>query len=120
MSAVEPGREAREALPAGRLWLLLGALLVPLAGLGLLIAAPELDFPSRSLWDRRLRVDTSHRDVEPHIYDSNEFPGELLRIAELDVGTGTARIPVVTPVLSAFGGGVDITVTSTARSEILP
>lgn len=34
--------------------------------------------------------------------------------------TGTARIPVVTPVLSAFGGGVDITVTSTARSELAP
>lgn len=34
--------------------------------------------------------------------------------------TGTARIPVVTPVLSAFGGGVDIAVTSTARSEIVP
>ena len=34
--------------------------------------------------------------------------------------TGTARIPVVTPVLSAFGGGVDITVTSTARSDVVP
>lgn len=34
--------------------------------------------------------------------------------------TGTARIPVVTPVLSAFGGGVDIAVTSTARSDLVP
>jgi signal transduction histidine kinase len=46
-------------------------------------------FPSRSLWDRRLRVDDSHRDVRPHLYDSNEFslPGhpEPLRIAERDV-----------------------------------
>jgi signal transduction histidine kinase len=46
-------------------------------------------FPSRSLWDRRLRVDESHTDLKPHIYDSNEFsaPGhpEPLRIAERDV-----------------------------------
>ena len=34
--------------------------------------------------------------------------------------TGTARIPVVTPVLSIFGGGVGITVTSTARSDLVP
>lgn len=32
--------------------------------------------------------------------------------------SGTAQIPVVTPVLSAFGGGVTITVTSTARSDL--
>ena len=32
--------------------------------------------------------------------------------------TGTARIPVVSPVLEAFGGGVGITVTSTARSDL--
>jgi signal transduction histidine kinase len=46
-------------------------------------------FPSRSLWDRRLRVDDGHTDLKPHIYDSNEFsaPGhpEPLRIAERDV-----------------------------------
>jgi signal transduction histidine kinase len=46
-------------------------------------------FPSRSLWDRRLRVAESHRDVKPHLYDSEEFsmPGhpEPLRIAERDV-----------------------------------
>lgn len=34
--------------------------------------------------------------------------------------TGTARIPVVSSVLSAFGGGVSITVTSTARSDLVP
>ena len=34
--------------------------------------------------------------------------------------TGTARVPVVTPVLAAFGGGVEITVTSTARSDLVP
>ena len=42
-------------------------------------------FPSRSLWDRRLRVSTNHFDLKPHVYDSNEFAGEPLRIAERDV-----------------------------------
>jgi signal transduction histidine kinase len=42
-------------------------------------------FPSRSLWDRRLKVSNSHFDVKPHVYNSNEFPGEPLRIAERDV-----------------------------------
>ncbi len=30
-------------------------------------------FPSRSLWDRRLRVADTHADVKPHLYDSDEF-----------------------------------------------
>jgi signal transduction histidine kinase len=42
-------------------------------------------FPSRSLWDRRLHVSSEHVDVQPHIYDSNEFAGEPLRVAERDV-----------------------------------
>jgi len=45
-------------------------------------------FVSRSLWDRRLRVDTGHPDLEPHLYDSNEFSShghaEPLRIVEQD------------------------------------
>jgi len=45
-------------------------------------------FPSRSLWDRRLRVVDSHADVKPHLYDSDEFSAqgnaEPLRIAERD------------------------------------
>jgi len=45
-------------------------------------------FPSRSLWDRRLRVDNSHPDLEPHLYDSDEFStrnhAEPLRIVEQD------------------------------------
>jgi signal transduction histidine kinase len=45
-------------------------------------------FPSRSLWDRRLRVADSHSDVKPHLYDSDEFStrdhAEPLRIAERD------------------------------------
>ena len=45
-------------------------------------------FPSRSLWDRRLRVSGAHADVKPHLYDSDEFssPGhaEPIRVAERD------------------------------------
>src|SRR5690349_16819496 len=42
-------------------------------------------FPSRSLWDRRLRVSDTHQDVDVHVYDSNEFNDEPLRIVERDV-----------------------------------
>ena len=42
-------------------------------------------FPSRSLWDRRLQVHDRHRDVNVHVYDSDEFEGEPLRITERDV-----------------------------------
>ncbi len=46
-------------------------------------------YASRSLWDRRLRVNGNHADLKPHLYDSEEFstPGhpERLRIAERDV-----------------------------------
>jgi signal transduction histidine kinase len=42
-------------------------------------------FPSRSLWDRRLDVGAPHRDTEIHVYDSDEFPMELLRVVERDV-----------------------------------
>jgi len=42
-------------------------------------------FPSRSLWDRRLRATDKQFHLETHIYDSNEFATEPLRIAERDV-----------------------------------
>jgi hypothetical protein len=56
-------------------------------------------FPSRSLWDRRLRVNQRHDDRELHIYDSDEFVdktprtdrdpndpnNQMLRIAERDL-----------------------------------
>ena len=51
-------------------------------------ANPDLDFPSRSLWDRRLRVGAGHKDFNVHVYDSTEFQGEKLRVVERD-----ARIP---------------------------
>ena len=42
-------------------------------------------FRSRSLWDRRLRSNRRHDDRGAHIYDSNEFPDERLRIVERDL-----------------------------------
>jgi signal transduction histidine kinase len=42
-------------------------------------------FPSRSLWDRRLTVDTGHEDIELHKRDSFEFQDEPLRVLERDV-----------------------------------
>ena len=46
---------------------------------------PNHDFPSRSLWDRRLKADRTHREIELTKRDSNEFTGEPLRILERDV-----------------------------------
>jgi signal transduction histidine kinase len=43
------------------------------------------DFPSRSLWDRSLRVRGDHFDAEPHVFDSNEFAGEPLRVMERSI-----------------------------------
>lgn len=40
--------------------------------------------------------------------------------AAVVVVRGAARIPVVTPVLERFGGGVTITMTSSARSDLVP
>ncbi|PLK27725.1 ATP-binding protein [Novosphingobium sp. TH158] len=43
------------------------------------------DFPSRSLWDRTLRVRGDHFDNEPHFRDSTEFAGEPLRVLERSI-----------------------------------
>lgn len=43
------------------------------------------DFPSRSLWDRSLKVPVGHKDDQPHILDSNQFAGEPLRIMERSI-----------------------------------
>ena len=43
------------------------------------------DYPSRSLWDRTLKVDTEHFDNQPHTYDSAQFPDEPLRIVERSI-----------------------------------
>jgi signal transduction histidine kinase len=47
-----------------------------------------IEFPSRSLWDRRLQVGPLHSDLDAHFYDSTQFQGELIRVVERDV-----RIP---------------------------
>lgn len=41
-----------------------------------------MPFPSRSLWDRALNPPVDHNDQFVHFRNSNEFPGEPLRIAE--------------------------------------
>jgi signal transduction histidine kinase len=41
-------------------------------------------FPSRSLWDRRLRIDQRHDDRDVHTYNSSEFTDQKLRIVERD------------------------------------
>ena len=43
------------------------------------------DFPSRSLWDRTLQSNISHDDRETHIYDSDQFPDEPLRMLERSI-----------------------------------
>ena len=43
------------------------------------------DFPSRSLWDRKLTIDRAHNDSQLHKRDSDEFADEPLRILERDV-----------------------------------
>ncbi|MEO6113673.1 MAG: ATP-binding protein [Sphingomicrobium sp.] len=43
------------------------------------------DFPSRSLWDRKLSIDATHEDADLHKRNSFEFDGEPLRILERDV-----------------------------------
>lgn len=42
-------------------------------------------FYSRSLWDRRLKIDVVHNDRDVHFYDSDQFPDQKLRIAERDL-----------------------------------
>src|SRR5260221_401914 len=69
----------------------------PYSGLYFQISGAGADtFPSRSLWDRRLRVDDSHSDVKPHLYDSNEFSAadhpEPIRVAERDVTLPGSKI----------------------------
>src|SRR6478672_5055973 len=61
----------------------------PYSGLYFQISGTGADtFASRSLWDRRLRVNDTHTDAKPHLYDSNEFSAadhkEPLRISERD------------------------------------
>jgi len=42
-------------------------------------------FLSRSLWDRTLQVDSDYYDAKVHIRDSDQFAGEMLRMAERSI-----------------------------------
>ncbi len=60
--------------------------LEPYSGLYYQISGGSFDpFQSRSLWDRRLNVGALQTDSDVHLYDSDEFPIEKLRIIERDV-----------------------------------
>ncbi len=43
------------------------------------------DFPSRSLWDRSLKIPMDHHDDQPHIFNSGQFEGEPLRMMERSI-----------------------------------
>jgi signal transduction histidine kinase len=60
--------------------------LEPYSGLYFQIAGEGFEpFPSRSLWDRRLPVGPNHEDFDVHLYDTDAFPMETLRVIERDV-----------------------------------
>ena len=60
--------------------------LEPNSGLYWQISGPDtVPFPSRSLWDRLLTVQSTIRDRAVHFRDSNEFNDEPLRIAERSI-----------------------------------
>ena len=60
--------------------------LEPNSGLYWQISGPgHEDFPSRSLWDRSLKVQRDHFDSKPHVYDSDQFPDEQLRVMERSI-----------------------------------
>ena len=60
--------------------------LEPYSGLYWQVSAPGREhFPSRSLWDRRLRYGAAHLDRGIHAYDSAQFGDEKLRLVERDV-----------------------------------
>lgn len=60
--------------------------LEPYSGLYYQISGKGFDhFRSRSLWDRALQVHSGHGDEDIHVYDSNEFPDDRLRVLERDV-----------------------------------
>ena len=61
------------------------------------IGPGQRDFPSRSLWDRKLKIDRSHDDKQLHKRDSNEFEGEPLRILERDVESARFDGPLALP-----------------------
>ena len=80
-SEVGPDNEVRFSRPPAD-----QRFLEPYSGAYFQISGEGADtFPSRSLWDRRLKADGDHQDVELHKRNSFEFQGEPLRILERDV-----------------------------------
>ncbi|WP_375398712.1 sensor histidine kinase [uncultured Sphingomonas sp.] len=67
--------------------------LEPYSGLYWQISAPgKEDFPSRSLWDRRLAFGVRHDKLDVHVYDSSQFSGEKLRVMERDVRLPMSKV----------------------------
>ena len=78
---IDEGGEVRLNRPLGD-----QRFLEPYSGAYWQISGPGYEpFPSRSLWDRRLRADDNHQDQAAHIYDSGQFKDDRLRIVERDV-----------------------------------
>ncbi len=60
--------------------------LEPYSGLYWQVSGPGHEtWPSRSLWDRKLPVDRSHRYTDIRVYDAKPFPEQELRIVERDL-----------------------------------
>lgn len=67
--------------------------LEPYSGLYFQVSAPGHEpFPSRSLWDRQLRVSGDHSDDDFHYYDSEEFSDAPLRVVERDVRLPNSQV----------------------------
>lgn len=80
-SEIGPDGEVRMIEPLGD-----PRFLEPYSGLYWQISGGRQEpYPSRSLWERRLDTSDKHDDQELHVYDSNQFPDEELRVAERDV-----------------------------------
>ncbi len=66
--------------------------LEPYSGLYWQISAEGFQpFPSRSLWDRLLKVNAAPTGGEARLFDSNQFEDEVLRIVERDVILPTSK-----------------------------
>ncbi len=88
-SEIDPFGEVRLKEPLGE-----QRFLEPYSGLYWQISGKGYEpFPSRSLWDRTLERRPIAPDGQLHTYDSNQFPGEELRVLEREVvlpGSDTA------------------------------
>ena len=80
-SEIGPDGEVRMIEPLGD-----PRFLEPYSGLYWQISGGRQEpYPSRSLWERRLDTSDKHDDQQLHVYDSNQFPDEELRILERNV-----------------------------------